>query len=112
MATFPVELSYGDDLTQKYLVKRKRFGENRSQRTGKGKNNVAQNWKLVWNNVKGSDYKLLKDFFDGLAGVDTFDWTPPEELTMRKFSTNNFTGTPVSYNLYNCSCDAEEEFDG
>ena len=112
MATFPVELSYGGAMRKKYLVKRKKFGENRSQRTGKGKNAAAQKWTLVWNNIKEVDYILLQNFFDNLAGVDTFDWTPPSENTARKFSTDNFNGTPVSFNLYNCSCDAMEEFDG
>ena len=111
MANLPVTLSYGIALTQKYAVKRTKFGDGYSQRSTTQINTVRQQWSLVWTNVTKAEAQTLKDFFDGLAGTGTFDWVPEGSATSKKFSADNFNMTAVSFDIRSCQVTAIEEFD-
>lgn len=109
--TFPVTLSYGIALTKSYEVKRKKFGSNYSQRTGKAANRTRRKFRLVWANVTVAEANLLENYFDNLGGVDTFDWTPQDDTVSAKWTADNFNKEYPSFNIRTVSIEAEEEFD-
>lgn len=113
MAALPdIELSYGTDLTVEMAVYRMKYGDGNTQRAAAGVNSVLQKWRLVWEDVSEAEAEELREYFAGLKGVDTFEWTPFGQDTELKFITvSPFQSTPTKTNLRRCSIDAEQVFD-
>jgi len=62
-----------------------KFGDGYGQRVAKGINNKLQVWSVTYENKTQSVGETLFNFFDGLGGVDYFEWTPPGEASARRF---------------------------
>lgn len=111
MPSLPVTLSYGIQLQQQYNVKRVQFGDGYSQRSSTQINKTRQVWTLVWDNLTRAEAQTLKNFFDGLRGIGTFDWIPEGSTRSSKFSVDNFSMSAPAYDLRTIQVTAVEEFD-
>lgn len=105
------ERSYGTDMTSKYKVNRVEFGDGMSQRKRPGLNSVKQRWRINYSGIDDSVAETLRQFFDGLAGVDIIEWTPHGQSTELKWTATDFRSKPVGHNSVDCSVVLTQEFD-
>ena len=86
MATFPsVELSYGIQKSNRPNLRTAKFGDGYEQRVTFGINQNPKEWSLVWNNITETDSDTIENFLNARAGVEAFEWTPPDETTEYKW---------------------------
>jgi len=86
MATFPaVEPSYQIEKRSNPVVKTARFGDGYEQRIQFGINQNPKEWSMVWNNISESESDTIENFLNARGGVESFDWTPPDETTAYKW---------------------------
>jgi phage-related protein len=86
MATFPdVEASYGISKASKPNVRTARFGDGYEQRVTFGLNQNPKVWQMRWVNITEADSDTIEDFLNARAGVEPFEWTPPDESTEYKW---------------------------
>lgn len=86
MATFPsVDPSFGASKASKPVVKTAKFGDGYEQRVTFGINQNPKVWELRWQNITEADSDTIEDFLNARAGVEVFEWTPPDETTEYKW---------------------------
>lgn len=87
MVTFspPQNPSYGLSTDTQARIIEAKFGDGYSQRAGDGLNSVDEVVNVVWNQLTEVDAQTIVDFFKARAGFESFDWTPPKELTAKKY---------------------------
>lgn len=86
MATFPsVAPSYGVQKTSAPSIRTAKFGDGYEQRSTFGINQNPKQWDLAWNNISEANADTIEAFLDARAGVESFDWTPPDESTSYKW---------------------------
>ena len=86
MATFPsVTPSYGAQKTSAPSVRTAKFGDGYEQRLTFGINQNPKQWDLTWNNISEANADTIEAFLNARAGVESFDWTPPDESTSYKW---------------------------
>lgn len=61
------------------------FGDGYTQRTPKGINNLLNEVDLSWTLLDPSDVNELETFFQGLKGVDPFDYAPPFSSVLKRW---------------------------
>lgn len=62
-----------------------KFGDGYEQRLAYGVNTKPQNWTLRWSACSNSDADAIEAFFEARGAVESFDWTPIEQVTTYKF---------------------------
>lgn len=87
MANFP-DILAGEGTSKKveFSVIRAQFGDGYSQRIISGLNNARDTWTVVFDNLTIADATTIEDFIRDTNAVDTFDWTPPGEVSPKKFT--------------------------
>ncbi len=92
MATFPsVSPDYGASKRARPNVRIAQFGSGYSQRTTFGLNQDPKVWNLTWNYLNSTDANSVEDFLEARAGVEAFDWTPPDDTTAYKWICREWT---------------------
>lgn len=92
MATFPdIAPEYGASKQAKPNVRIAQFGSGYSQRTTFGINQDPKRWSLTWNYLEASDANSIEDFLEARAGVEAFEWTPPDDTTEYKWICREWT---------------------
>jgi phage-related protein len=92
MATFPsVSPDYGASKRAQPNVRVAQFGSGYSQRTTFGLNQDPKVWSLTWNYLESTDANSVEDFLEARAGVEAFDWTPPDDTTAYKWICRQWT---------------------
>lgn len=90
----PIPLSFSADLTQQTQSFTNQFGDRQSQRFRLGRRPTKQMWSLRWELLNVADKETLRTFFETLAGVDPFQWTPPGQTTELNFVVTRYKETP------------------
>lgn len=112
MAALPaIDLGYGTQMGQDYRRKRITFGDGYTQRSRDGLNSAPQQWKFTWDNIPNADAETLRQFFEGLGGVDLVEWTPLGQGTELKWTATGFESQPSSFGKSTCSVTLTQEFD-
>ncbi len=110
MAIFTHVPDFGAQVQIKPRVRAVAFGDGYQQRQADGINNVPQVWSLQWQNRDNNDTGAIKSFLQTRAGVEAFDWTPPNEDTSIKVICSEWTVSTVRYNLNNVSASFTQVF--
>jgi len=74
-------------------VRSAKFGSGYEQRTTFGINQNPKTWSLEWANRTTADTAAIEAFFDARAGVQSFDWTPPDGVTSYKWVCREWSKT-------------------
>jgi phage-related protein len=86
MTTFP---SYRVDSDSTYSYEprtlRADFGDGYSQVAGDGLNPFNETWQMSFSNRPKADVAIIRAFLDGVSEITPFDWTPPDEATVKKW---------------------------
>lgn len=95
----------------KARVVRTNFGDGYSQRIGDGLNAVRDEWNVQWTNITAADKETLVQFFEGLAGVTSFQWTPQGDSAAKNFTCAEWNVTPKNAYYYSLTAKFTQEFD-
>jgi len=110
MAQLPaVPLKFSAEQTQQIAVENNQFGDRQAQRISIGNKPIKQVWKLEWGPISTTDKETLRLYFTGLAGADTFQWTPPGQSTELEFICTSYKET-ADRAVWNVSIEAEQVF--
>jgi phage-related protein len=111
MSTFTWSVDVNPTQTKKPQVNNIKFGDGYSQRVSHGINTNPQIWELSFANREESEANAIDSFFDSMAGVTPFDWTPPGQSTSKKFVCQTWTKVPGNGNMYSITATFEQVFD-
>tara|TARA_B100001059_G_scaffold236786_1_gene290346 strand:- start:10 stop:351 length:342 start_codon:yes stop_codon:yes gene_type:complete len=112
MAFFPnIAPDYGASKTSKPKTRISEFGSGYSQRAVFGINQDPKVWSLSWQNRSATDANTIENFLEARKGVDTFDWSPPDETNSYKWICRSWTKTMPYSNLFNITATFEEVFE-
>lgn len=111
MATFTYTPDFGAQVQIKPRVRTIAFGDGYEQRQGDGINTQPQVWSLQWQNRDNTETSGIKSFLAARAGVEAFDWTPPNEVTAIKVVCRDWTVTSVRFNLNNVNATFTQVFE-
>ena len=112
MAFFPdIAPDYGASKASNPKVRTSEFGSGYSQRAVFGINQDPKVWSLTWQNRTTTDANLIEDFLEARKGVDTFDWSPPDETNSYKWICRSWAKTMPYSNLFNITATFEQAFE-
>ena len=112
MATFPsIDADYGARKKAAPRVRQVQFGSGYSQRATFGINQDPKVWTLQWENRTATDANTIEDFLEARGGVQSFNWSPPDESTTYKWICKEWTKTMPYSNLFNISATFEQVFE-
>jgi|TARA_R100000482_G_scaffold73_1_gene42 phage-related protein len=82
-----------------------------SQRVQIGINNDPKEWSLNWTNINETQANQIEDFLEARAGVQAFNWSPPDDTETYKWTCATWTKTMPYSNLFNISATFVEQFE-
>lgn len=111
MATFTWTPDFGARADYKPRVRVTSFGDGYEQRQAEGINAQPQVWTLQWQNRDDDETASIKSFLASRAGVEAFDWTPPNEATAIRVVCREWQVATVRFNLNNTSATFTQVFE-
>ena len=110
--TFPsIEANYGASKQAQPNVRIAEFGSGYSQRSTFGINQDKKGWQLTWQNRSATDANTIEDFLEARAGVEAFNWSPPDESSTYQWICKAWTKTMPYSNLFNITATFEQVFE-
>lgn len=111
MPTFTYTPDYSAQVSYKPRVRTARFGDGYEQRQGDGINTQPQTWSLTFANRTNTDASGIQSFLSARAGVESFDWTPPDSVTSIKVICREWQKTMNRFNLNTITALFEQVFE-
>lgn len=112
MATFPdISPDYGASKKAQPKVRNVEFGSGYSQRATFGINQDPKVWTLSWENRTATVANTIEDFLEARKGVESFNWSPPDEVTTYKWVCQDWTKTMPYSNLFNINATFVQVFE-
>lgn len=72
------------------------FGDGYTQRASDGLNMILEKWNIVWDLLSIAEHETIITFIEDKQGVESFEYTLPQESTARKFICRQWSkGYPV-----------------
>lgn len=103
MTTFTWTPDFGAKAAYKPKVRKAQFGDGYQQRQADGINTRADTWDLQFQARDDSETAAILAFLEARAGVEAFDWTPPNELTAIRVVCSEWNKTLDRANLNSVS---------
>lgn len=88
-----------------------RFGDGYAQRIRTGINTNLQAWSLSFQNRDPDEGAAIDAFLLARGGAESFDWTPPGEISTRKFICPTWNYAPQKGGWYSLTATFEEVMD-
>jgi phage-related protein len=111
MAEFDFEADYPATKSVEAKTRDAKFGDGYSQRVSFGINQVQESWNLRFDNRDLETIEDIEEFLIEHRGVDSFDWTPPNELTAKKYICKTWSVTDNKPLLKSLSATFEQVFE-
>lgn len=111
MAIYTWVPDFGAQVQIKPRVRAVAFGDGYQQRQGDGINTQPQVWALQWQNRDNTETGAINSFLQTRAGVEAFDWTPPNESTAIRVICSEWSVSTVRFNLNNVSATFTQVFE-
>tara|TARA_R100000353_G_scaffold44637_2_gene35860 strand:- start:1601 stop:1945 length:345 start_codon:yes stop_codon:yes gene_type:complete len=95
MASFPTTVApdFGFTKISKPKIRIAQFGSGYQQRSTFGINQNLKIYNFSFTNITETESDEIEDFLDLMAGVQSFTFTPPNELTSSKFICRDWEKT-------------------
>lgn len=103
MATFIWTPDFGAKAAYKPRVRVASFGDGYEQRQGDGLNARSDTWDLTFQNREDLETSDILLFLETRAGVEAFDWIPPNESTSIRVVCREWSKSVDRYNLNSIS---------
>lgn len=108
--TWPLEVD-GSGGEFKQTLSSIKFGDGYEQRRADGVNNTAQTW-TVQRTGKFGDLAPIKSFLAGVSGLESFNWTPPNNAAIKVVVDNGtYKETPKGGGVYQLSWTFRQVFE-
>ncbi len=111
MPTFSFVSDYTPTKSTKPQVTTVKFGDGYEQRYAKGLNTTPQNWSLTFNQRELAEANNIETFLLARAGVENFDWIPPDAVDPIKVKCSEWTKTLEVGNRWTLNMNFEEVFE-
>lgn len=111
MATFTYTPDFGARRATKPRVRVVAFGDGYEQRQGDGINTRNEVWDLQFQNRTNSDTAAIIAFLEARNAVESFDWTPPNEVTAIKVVCREWNKSLDRFNLNAVSAQFERVYE-
>ena len=108
MATFSYIPDYGAGRTHTPRVRSVRFGDGYEQRLAYGLNTNLQVWQLAFSARTNVETDSIMNFLDARNGVESFDWTTPDNVSGKKWLCRQWQKSMIAFNINSVSCQFEE----
>ncbi len=109
MAEFTFIPDYGANIKITPRVKLAKFNDNYEQRYADGINTMPRIADLVFSNRDQSEIEDINSFLAARAGVQAFDWTPPDPYgNPGKFVCRAWQATYIAANILTITATFEE----
>lgn len=99
MATFNFAPAFTVDKDMRPRVRKVAFGDGYEQRTPDGLNTKPQIWPLTFPALTNTEAAAIEAFLEARNGAETFDWTPPDQVSALKFVCENWKKTMLNGNV-------------
>lgn len=99
MATFTYTPDFGVSAGYAPRVRVVAFGDGYEQRQADGINARTDTWDLTFQSRTNADTAAILQFLELRAGVEAFDWTPPNEASAIRVVCRQWNKTVDRYNL-------------
>ena len=112
MATFTWIGTWGSSLEEEPQVKRAEFGDGYVQRAVDGINAIPQTWSMRFDGKSEAEALAIRNFLRARAGVEAFDWTPPETGAVSiKILCGKYRMDEAGYDNYSVSAVFKQVFE-
>ena len=112
MAIFPnIAPDYGASKKAQPNARIAEFGSGYSQRTVFGINQDPKIWSLSFQNRSTTVANTIEDFLEARGGVESFDWSPPDDAGTYKWICRTWTKDMPYLNLFNITVEFEQVFE-
>lgn len=112
MATFPsIDPDYGASKSSRPRVRAVEFGSGYSQRVTFGINQDPKVWTLSWENRSATDADAIDNFLEARKGVESFNWSPPDDTATYKWICREWQKTLPYSNLFNITATFVQVFE-
>jgi phage-related protein len=108
MSTFTHTPEFGASKQLRPRVTAIKFGDGYEQRVAQGLNTKLEVWNLNFVNRTETEANEIDDFLIARGGVESFDWTPPDSATSKKFVCREWTRVVLKANLYSIAATFEQ----
>ena len=108
MPTFTWTPSVGANLSMRPNVRRVAFGDGYEQRLAYGLNTNLQVWQLAFSARTDVETDSIMNFLDARNGVESFDWTTPDNVSGKKWVCRQWQKSMIAFNINSISCQFEE----
>jgi phage-related protein len=99
MATFTWTPDFGAKAAYKPRVRTLAFGDGYEQRQAEGINARNDTWDLQFQNRDNTETAAILSFLATRAGVEAFDWTPPNEASAIRVVCREWSKSVDKFNL-------------
>lgn len=111
MTTFTWTPDFGAQRDTEPTVNRIKFGDGYEQRQSNGLNTMPSVYNLSFENRDADEKDEIIAFLKARAGVQAFEWTPPDETDPLVFVCRKWNVTFQKANLFTISAAFEQVFE-
>jgi len=108
MATFTYVPDYGATRDHSPVVRTVRFSDGYEQRLSYGLNTNLQKWSLNFSARTDVEIGNIMTFLDARNGVESFDWTTPDNVSGKKWVCRTWQKSMIAYNINSVNATFEE----
>lgn len=85
-----------------------KLGDGYETRQAFGANTLLEKWNLKFSLLDKTEYDEIIAFLNARGALESFDWTPPDSDTARKFVCRQWSKSRQTANRYSISTSFEE----
>jgi len=108
MATFTYVPDYGATRDHAPVVRSVKFSDGYEQRVAYGLNTNLQKWSLNFTARTDVEIDNILDFLDARNGVESFDWTTPDNVSGKKWVCRTWQKQMTAFNINSVNATFEE----
>ena len=109
--TFNFTPDYGASKRSKPRVRTVEFGSGYSQRVTFGINQDPKVWTLSFENRTSTEADNIEDFLEARKGVESFNWSPPDDTDTYRWICREWQKTLPYSNLFTITATFEQVFE-
>ena len=109
--TFNFTPDYGASKSSKPRVRAVEFGSGYSQRVTFGINQDPKVWTLSFENRSSTEANSIEDFLEARKGVESFNWSPPDDTDTYRWICREWQKTLPYSNLFTITATFEQVFE-
>ena len=108
--TPPIPPAEGTEIEPDVKVLETKFGDGYGQAAPDGINNIRRTYRFTWAGLSPSESGTIIAFLEGQCGAYAFDFIPPGETALRRFTCKKWKLTRKTYYIHEITADFVQSF--